>query len=70
MESPLSIMFTRNSNQFLKILWQGIGYAIGKIQSPIKCPTLDRLHCSFYLKMSCLWSRHLVLYLLEILTSF
>jgi hypothetical protein len=51
MESSLSIIFTRNSNQFLEILWQGIGYAIGKIQSPIKRPTLNRLHCLFYLKL-------------------
>jgi hypothetical protein len=36
MESPHSIMVTRNPNWSTEILWYEIGYVKGKILSPLK----------------------------------
>ena len=43
-------MVTRNPNWSTEILWHETGYAKGKMLSPFKCPTWDRLHCWFCLK--------------------
>jgi len=48
---PPSIMVTRNPNWSIEILWDGTGYAKGKMLSPLKRPTYGRLHCWFGLKL-------------------
>jgi hypothetical protein len=50
-ESPPNIMVTRNHNWSTEILWYETGYAKGKILSPLKRPTWDKLHCWFCLKL-------------------
>jgi hypothetical protein len=44
-------MVIRNPNWSIEILWYGTNYIKWKILSPIKCPTRDKLHCLFYLKL-------------------
>jgi len=50
-ESPPSIMVTRNPNWSIQILWSETSYVKRKILSPLKRPTLSRLHCQFFLKL-------------------
>jgi len=51
-ESPPSIMVTMNSNWSTKILRYETGYVKGKILSPFKRLTQDKLHCLFCLKIA------------------
>jgi hypothetical protein len=57
-------MVTRNPNWSTEILWYETGYAKGKILSPLKRPTLDKLYCWFCLKLLkvCLCSKGLFVF--------
>jgi hypothetical protein len=44
-------MVIRNPNWSTEMLWYRTSYIKGKMLSPLKRPTWDRLHCWFYLKL-------------------